>query len=56
MRITDMHFLRDHWYPVLPSDALGAAPEAVRLFGEDWALWRDTTGSRSRVATTRTFR
>ena len=30
-----------HAHPVLDAPALGAAPVAVRLLGEDWVLWRD---------------
>jgi phenylpropionate dioxygenase-like ring-hydroxylating dioxygenase large terminal subunit len=37
--------LRNFWYPLLESSALGtAAPVAVRLLGEDLVLWRDRDG------------
>ncbi len=45
MRISEMTFLRDHWFMVLPSQQLGEErPARVRIFGEDWALWRDLDG------------
>src|SRR5215212_3098682 len=37
--------LRNFWYPLLESSALGtAAPVGVRLLGEDLVLWRDRDG------------
>lgn len=33
--------LRNRWYMVCSSDALGAEPVAKRLLGEDLVLWRD---------------
>jgi phenylpropionate dioxygenase-like ring-hydroxylating dioxygenase large terminal subunit len=44
VRISEMTFLRDYWYPVLPSQQLTDRPQPIRLFGEDWALWRDSQG------------
>lgn len=35
-----MPFLRDYWYPALPSCDLGSDPVKVRMFGENWVLWR----------------
>lgn len=32
-------------HPVLDAAALGDAPVAIRLLGEDWVLWRDAGGS-----------
>lgn len=32
-------------HPVLDATALGDAPIAVRLLGEDWVLWRDAQGT-----------
>jgi phenylpropionate dioxygenase-like ring-hydroxylating dioxygenase large terminal subunit len=43
--ITDMTFLRDHWYPVLRADDLADTPVRVDLLGERWVLWRDAEGS-----------
>ncbi|MDB5857137.1 MAG: Rieske (2Fe-2S) iron-sulfur domain protein [Ramlibacter sp.] len=36
---------RQHWHPVAALDALGDAPLAVRLLGEDLVLWRDGAGA-----------
>jgi len=36
---------RQHWHPVAGSEAVGEAPLAARLLGEDLVLWRDPTGA-----------
>lgn len=36
--------LPNHWFPVLRSSELGASPLRVKRFGEDLALWRDSSG------------
>lgn len=42
MLVSEMEFLRDHWYPVATVDQLNerAGPCTVRLFGEDYVLWQ----------------
>lgn len=37
--------LPDQWYPILRSAELGRQPVAVRRFGEDLAVWRDSKGT-----------
>ena len=40
MHISELPFLRDHWYAVAKvDDAKGGPPRPVRLFGEDYVLW-----------------
>ncbi|GAB3769123.1 aromatic ring-hydroxylating dioxygenase subunit alpha [Ramlibacter monticola] len=36
---------RQHWHPVASAGALGTAPVAARLLGEDLVLWRDAQGA-----------
>lgn len=36
---------RMHWHPVADAASVAAAPLAVRLLGEDLALWRDGAGA-----------
>jgi len=38
--VSQLGFLRDHWYPVLRSTDLGDEPHAIELFGEPWVAWR----------------
>ena len=44
MLVSEMHFLRDHWYPVAVVDDLDA-PLAVRLFGDDYVVWPTGDGA-----------
>ncbi len=37
--------LRDRWYLLATSGQLAAGPKAMRVMGEDLALWRDATGT-----------
>jgi phenylpropionate dioxygenase-like ring-hydroxylating dioxygenase large terminal subunit len=37
--------LPNHWFPILPSSDLRAAPVRLRRFGEDLAVWRDRAGA-----------
>lgn len=37
-------FLRNYWYPILPSASLGSEPKAIRRLGEDLVIWRDGSG------------
>jgi phenylpropionate dioxygenase-like ring-hydroxylating dioxygenase large terminal subunit len=37
--------LPDHWYPIIRSVELGQQPVAVRRFGEELAVWRDSKGA-----------
>lgn len=41
MLVGEMTFLRDHWYPVAVSAELTeqAAPQIVRLFGDEYVVW-----------------
>jgi phenylpropionate dioxygenase-like ring-hydroxylating dioxygenase large terminal subunit len=50
--ISEMTFLRDHWYPVLRSEDLAESPVEVELFAQKWVLWRSSDGS-ARIAPTR---
>jgi phenylpropionate dioxygenase-like ring-hydroxylating dioxygenase large terminal subunit len=36
--------LPNHWYPILPSSALAAAPQAIERFSEKLMVWRDGKG------------
>lgn len=52
MLVSEMSFLRNHWYPVaevadVDGAASGSSPRAVRLFGEDFVLWATSSGSYS---------
>lgn len=38
MLVSEIGFLRDHWYPVAEAAAV-SAPTSVRLFGEEYVLW-----------------
>lgn len=37
--------LRDLWYGLIPSGAIGTSPVALRRLGEDLVLWRDAQGT-----------
>jgi phenylpropionate dioxygenase-like ring-hydroxylating dioxygenase large terminal subunit len=37
--------LRDLWYGIIPSHAIGSTPVALRRLGEDLVLWRDGGGT-----------
>lgn len=37
--------LRDVWYGLIPSSAVGESPVSLRRLGEDLVLWRDAQGS-----------
>src|ERR1043165_3906195 len=36
--------LPNHWFPILRSSELGAAPQRLKRFAEDLVLWRDANG------------
>lgn len=40
----DKAVLRNYWYAVAAVEAVGSAPLAVRLLGEDYVVWRDAVG------------
>lgn len=59
MLVSELPFLRNHWYPVAPVEpdepgaptvadgvegVLGSDPLAFRLFGDDFVLWRTNDG------------
>lgn len=48
MRVTEMAFLRDHWYPVAEAAAV-AGPIDVRLFGDGFVLRPEADGGFSLV-------
>jgi hypothetical protein len=37
-------FLRNKWWVIAGSKAIGKKPVAVRRLGEDLVLWRDSSG------------
>jgi phenylpropionate dioxygenase-like ring-hydroxylating dioxygenase large terminal subunit len=43
--VSDVPALRDFWYPVAYAAEVSPGPRAVRLFGEQLAVWRDRSGS-----------
>jgi phenylpropionate dioxygenase-like ring-hydroxylating dioxygenase large terminal subunit len=45
MLISEMTFMRDHWYPVSRSTDLQDLPVKVTLFDQAWVLWRDADGN-----------
>lgn len=45
MLVSEIPALRDYWYPVAYSAAVGEAPTKVRLFGRDHVVWRATPGA-----------
>jgi phenylpropionate dioxygenase-like ring-hydroxylating dioxygenase large terminal subunit len=51
--VSDLPALRDHWYPVVYSSAVTAAPAPVRLFARDYVVWRPEDGSPPRAAADR---
>lgn len=46
MLVSEMAFLRDHWYPVAIAAevTIDSGPRTVRLFGEDYVLWATAPG------------
>jgi phenylpropionate dioxygenase-like ring-hydroxylating dioxygenase large terminal subunit len=43
--VSDIPALRDFWYPVAYAAEVSPGPRAVRLFGEQLAVWRGQSGS-----------
>jgi phenylpropionate dioxygenase-like ring-hydroxylating dioxygenase large terminal subunit len=45
MHVSEMTFLRDHWYAVAKvEDMANGAPRPVRLFGQEYVLWAPAGG------------
>jgi len=44
MLVSDVPALREYWYPVAYSAEVTDEPRAVRLFGEDYVVWRAGEG------------
>lgn len=44
MLVSDIPALRNYFYPVCYSGDLSATPKHVRLFGEDYVVYRDSSG------------
>ena len=50
MLVSEVPALRDYWYAVAYADAVTDTPADVRLFGEDYVIWRPHPGGPVRAA------
>jgi phenylpropionate dioxygenase-like ring-hydroxylating dioxygenase large terminal subunit len=45
MLVSEIPALRDYWYPVAYSAEVGSEPKAVRMFAENYVVWRAGEGN-----------
>jgi phenylpropionate dioxygenase-like ring-hydroxylating dioxygenase large terminal subunit len=50
MLVSEVPAFREYWYPVAYCDDIGEAPRRVRVFAEDYVVWRPAAGAAPHAA------